>query len=354
MRSPSPSPSVDPADPPGPVGAPVGRRIHFVADVDPAEVETWDPDREPERHVSGVGHQLVELWARLRDRGRPVTIGPRPPCDALLVGVLFDLVRADGSDRVRAALRLDRDLLRSPRLVVILGDHPRPDRVPPFARSVIVPNPSGADGRTRRWLPLLPQRGMVPRRSDRRGAARTLVLKTGERNVPEEYRDPQFARTLERLGVSLTIEDGPSTWPDFGNADLVLCVHRPWPGWDPDHRLARKPPTKLINAWVAGSVPLVHPQVGYLDLARPGEDALVVASPADVVAAVGRLHDDPDLLARLEDGAAVRGREFATDRVLERWESDLWGHDHRVGSRRSVTRHAATVALGAVRRRARG
>lgn len=322
-----------------------------MADVDPVEVATWDPDREPDRFVSGIGHQLVELWVRLRDRDRPVTIGARPPRDAVLVTVLFDLVRADGTDRARAALRLDRDLLRSPRLIVVLGDHPRAERVPGFARSVVVPNPSAADGLTRRWLPLLPQRGIVPRRSARRGAVRTLVLKTGTDNVPEEYRDPQFADALERLGVVVAIEDEPSTWPDFGDADLVLCVHRPWPGWDPDRRLARKPPTKLVNAWVAGSVPLVHPQVGYLDLVRPGEDALVVSSPADVLAAVGRLRDEPDLLARLEAGGAGRGREFTTDRVLDRWEADLWGRDHRVGSRRSVARHLAGVTAGAARAR---
>jgi hypothetical protein len=322
--------------------------VHFVTWTDPDAVTEWDPDREPGRFVSGIGHHLLEPYARLRDRGWPVSVGLHPPRGTRTLAVsMNDLVSWEGYRRRRAAWTIDLLALRVPRVVLVLGDHPLAARVPTFVRAVIVPNPSGAvDARTR-WVPLPPQRGMVPRSPDRFGTVRSLALKTGTANVPDEVRDPEFVEALARLGVTFRLDERSPLWPDFSDVDLVLCTRRPRPGLDADDT-ARKPPTKLINAWVAGCVPLVAPERGFLDLVTPGEDAIVIDSPDDVIAAVGKLRDDPALLARLERGVAARGAEFAPDRVMAAWERELWGGDHAVTSRWAVAGDAGRLVAAAV------
>jgi hypothetical protein len=331
------------------VTGPGGAGVHFVTWTDPRAVATWDPDLEPDRFVSGKGHHLLEPYVRLRDRARPVTLGIRPPRGAAtLVVSMDDLVAWWGYRRRRAAWEVDRGALRARRVVVVLGDHPRIDRVPGFVGTVIVPNPSGVVDRRTCWLPLPPQRGMVARRPERRGRVRTLALKTGTPNVPDELRDPELAGALDALGVTLRLDERPPTWPDFADVDLVLCTRRMRPEWDADAAFARKPPTKLINAWVAGCIPLVYPEVSHLDLVRPGIDALVVRSPDEVVATVAALQTDPALVARLECGVAARGAEFAMDRVLDRWEALLWADDRPSAPRRAVVGDAVGLLGDAV------
>jgi hypothetical protein len=243
---------------------------------------------------------------------------------------------------------VDLDALRVPSVVVVMGDHPRIDRVPRFVRAVIVPNPSGVvDARTR-WVPLPPQRGMVPRRPERGRRIETMALKTGTPNVPDDLRDPEFAARLADLGVALRLDERPPAWPDFADVDLVLCTRRIRAEWDADDAFARKPPTKLINAWVAGCIPVVYPEVSHLDLVEPDVDALVVRSPDDVVDAVRRLRSDPELVARLAAGVAARGAEFSMDRVLDRWEQELWDGEHAVTSRGAVAADALALAGEAI------
>ena len=327
--------------------------VHFLTWVDPDDLATWDPDLEPRRFSTGLGHHLLEPYARLRDLGLHVSVGVVPPATtATVVTSLNDLYTWEGRRRARASWTIDRAAWRVGRLVVVTGDHPRADLVPGFAGTVVVANPSGAVGRHTRWLPLPLQRGMVPRRADRRGRVATLALKTGTENVPDEYRASAFRDALADLGVAFRIDERSDRWPDFADIDLVLCARRHHPAWDCDHRHARKPPTKLVNAWGAGCVPLIHPEQGYLDLAEPGADALVVRSPDDVIGAVRNLQADPALLAKLEDGVGRRQAEFTQDRVMDAWVRELWSGDHTITSRAKVTVDLAGMVAVSLRQRA--
>ncbi len=328
--------------------------VHFVATVAPGAVAAWDPDRDPERFADGEGHQIVELFARLRDRGLPVTIGPRPPRGALLVVSADHLVSWRGPARRRARAQVARSVLAGSRLVVVLGDHPHPERLPGFVGTRVAPTPSAARSDPDAvWLPLLPQRALVPRDPARRGTLRRLAIKAFPGNVPPAYRDPDLARRLGALGVDLRIDDTPTAWPDFSTVDLVACVGHPQPEWDTDPRLDRKPPTKLINAWAAGCVPLIAPQTGYLDLARPGIDAVLVRSPDDVCREVARLADDPAALAALETASTARGAAFTTDAVTDRWVGFCWAPDRPVVDRIGAARDLVAVVGDAGRDRLR-
>ncbi len=279
-----------------------------------------------------------------------VTIGPEVGDRAtVLVVMLEELATYDGEVDDGAVFRLAHAALRCPSVIVVRADVPLAVSPPSFARCEIMPNRASiVDPRTQRWVPLLPQRGMVARDPERGGSIGTLAYKGYGFNVPAELRDRSFLEALAACGVRLALDTEPPTWPDFRTADVALCLRRINDAWD-DPRHLRKPATKLVNAWVAGAIPLVAPQAAYLELVRPGDDALVVAGPVDVVDAVRRLTRDDDLVARLQAGGAERAQEFTAAHVLDAWEAVF--DDASV--RASVTRTAAVLLVAGTRAGAR-
>ena len=68
--------------------------IHFWSPDDlAAGAASWDPDAEPQRYSTGVGHNLLELFVRLRTDGACVALGERVPRRPALVVVAAGSVR---------------------------------------------------------------------------------------------------------------------------------------------------------------------------------------------------------------------------------------------------------------------
>lgn len=295
--------------------------VHFWVPDAPAGVESWCPDREPGRFASGVGHGVLELWARLRARGWPVTLGPDAPAGVPVVAHL-ESVWDWGSSRPddTALLALLEAVRDATTVTVVRGDVPL-SFLPSLPGAVQVVPAAGLVRRAdQRWLPLLPQRGMARRLSGRHGQVRTVGLHAYAFNVPAELRDPDFGRRLRAQGRDLVLRtwdgtQGHPAWHDFSDMDAVLCLRSAPLAGD----LRRKPATKLVNAWCAGAVPVVSTaEAALVELVRPDVDALLVDSAAEVPDVLRRL-DDLDLVARLEQGGAERAVEFAPDAVLDRW-----------------------------------
>lgn len=279
---------------------------------------------DPERFASGVGHALIELYARLRSRGRPVSIGPRVPVSSPVV-VWFP----DGAD-LPATVAKRWQVARHAQ-VLIRGDRDASWQPPVEPDVTVVPNGTGdrrPQGRgTVRFIPLLPQRGLIPRDADRRGSLSTVAFKGNPENVPDYLRDGAFVRTLEDLGFTLRLDvptdtDGRGNrWHDFAEVDVSLCVRAASPSDD----LRRKPATRLINSWLAGAVPLVAPEPAYLELCRDGDDAFIVDGPDAIVTLLGRLKHDTITLQRVESAVDDRARHFLPSVIVERWDQLLFG-----------------------------
>jgi hypothetical protein len=330
---------------------------HFYVDDDIARaVVGWDPDREPERFASGLGHNLLELYARLRARGLPVTIGRSIPDDASLV-VYFQHAWARYAE-------LPLALRAAPfHTAVIRSDAPLwwSNLLP--AELVAVPNSAPVWheqlGSRAVHLPALPQRGLIARGTGREGV-RKVVFKGYGNNVPGYLLEPAFREELDGRRVSLILDtperaDGADQrWHDFGEVDAMLCVR----GAAADDSLLNKPPTRLINAWCAGVIPLVEPEPAYLELVRDGVDGFVVAGPGDILSTLDHLSVDDELTASVFAAVRDRGQEFQTDVLLDRWIAALerasgprYGAAQTIARRLVVLGRFARWVTGAVRRR---
>jgi hypothetical protein len=288
-------------------------RVHFwISDPTP-EVDGWDPDSAPERYSTGVGHNLYELYVRLRAAGRSVTLGPAQPDHGVVVVFARSL-------RPLTAQRALLGGLGSKPLIMIRSDIDPDWRTRLTPDIEVMPYASAVASPSQTWIPALPQRGMIHRSVERFGCIRTVGFKGNPQNLPEFMRERAWVQALEAIGLRW-LPDAPQrgdgsdhTWHDFSGMDVAVCLRAEDVG-----RRSWKPATKLINAWCAGVIPLVGPEPGYLDLVTPNKDAFLVANESDVIAALRRLVSDPELVQATERAIEQRAKDFATDAVLDQW-----------------------------------
>lgn len=292
-------------------------RAHFWIPEPLPEVDGWNPDSAPERYSGGVGHNLYELYVRLRAVGESVTLGPVQPDDGVVVVYAKSL-------RPLTAQRALLGGLGSKPLIIIRSDTDPRWRTRFTPDVEVMPYGSAVTGPHQTWVPALPQRGMIRRSAERFGRIRTVGFKGSPANLPVFMRDPAWVQTLEAMGLCW-LPDTPEvgggsdqSWHDFSEVDVAVCLRAEYWG-----RRSWKPATKLINAWCAGVIPLVGPEPGYLDLATPNEDAFLVANEFDVVTALKRLITDPELVQATERAIEKRGKEFERDAVLDQWRALL-------------------------------
>jgi hypothetical protein len=194
-----------------------------------------------------------------------------------------------------------------------------PPLVTPTTR--VVAHPALAMSPRDTWLPLLPQRGIVPRRGGPR--LRTVGYMGLAENSPKWLLDGTLETQLARVGVGLYVACAPDdpqgrqvNWNDFEHVDVSLCLRADSMRFRPEF----KPPTKLINAWVAGCVPLAGPEPGYLAIGTPDDTLFLAEASAEAVAeAVAKLVASKEEFQRLLDGGRRRAEEFCTASIVDRW-----------------------------------
>lgn len=295
------------------------KRAHFWTLADVRGLEAWDPDLEPDRHLTGYGHGFLELYSRLQHLGKEVSIGPDVPrrCGVVIVS-LEELTEWHSGVLSWKAYRLSR-AIAGHRLGVlsIRTDLPLEVQSPRFATLEVMPTiTSVRDETLQKFLPLFPQRGLVPRRIERGQTIETIALKAYSYNVPE-WLDKDFVDELASFGCQLRVDtelDRPNRWQDYAEVDVVLCVH-------PSTLLdtSSKPPTKLINAWSAGTIPLCGPHIGYLEQGTPGEDLLVGDDPQALLHQIRRLRQHPEIAAEVLSKVDIRRRQLSPEAIASEW-----------------------------------
>ena len=200
------------------------------------------------------------------------------------------------------------------------GDGPKPV----LCDFAIVQNQSQVKSATETLMPLWPQPGLIPRAKGRGNRIENVVFKGWEGNLYEAFRSPEFRQELESLGVRLLIggrtDDGPIDWHDYSNADLVLAVR------DVTEQDALvKPPSKLINAWLAGVPALLGPEPAFRHLRQSPLDYIEVRTPQEALDAIRRLQQDPSLYQQIIANGLQRAEAFTEERIAQQWREILAG-----------------------------
>jgi len=280
--------------------------IHFWAAADDMELDSllgWNPDLEPSRFSSGLGHNVYELAVRLRNKGHDISLGTKVPKKVVWHSLKRPVVH------IRSDLQLDLLSLFQPDLEV-------------------VPNNTLAKLEFQRFIPPLPQRGLMPSRRNLENRLVNICVKSNPQTFPdylikvasdalknESTRD--FVFTWDMPSFS----DGTdNNWHDFSEVDVTLVLrNRNIYGHDDQ----RKPPTRLLNAWLAGTLPFIDPIEAYLELATDRVDAIVITHPSEILTRLTELNEDPTYRKTISDNVMKQSLKLKRYDVLNEWENEL-------------------------------
>lgn len=299
--------------------------IHFWALDDEVTLKSlldWDPDEEPFRFSSGLGHNVYELAVRLRNKGHHVTLGKRVPLDAsLLVVFKKDFMVSRKNWRliwhsfrrpvvhIRSDLQLDLRSLFQPDLEVM-------------------PNNKLVKLKFQKFIPPLPQRGLVPSRRNLDGKLVNICIKSNPQTFPDyllevarEAQENEATKDLVFTWVVPSRSDGSDhNWHNFSEVDVTLVLrNRNIYGHDDQ----RKPPTRLLNAWLAGTIPFIDPIESYMELATDRVDAIVITHPSEILTRLSELNENPNYREFISNNVKKQALKLKEFDVLKEWESEL-------------------------------
>ncbi|QYO65115.1 hypothetical protein [Leptolyngbya sp. 7M] len=128
------------------------------------------------------------------------------------------------------------------------------------------------------YIPFWTQPGLQPRDCSRGQRLERLAYYGLEVYLAPAFRSESFRTALEKLGISLEVRANPDQWTDYSQTDAVLAIRQ-----TTDYVLSIKPPTKLLNAFRAGCIPILGPEPAYHQVAIPGEDYFEASNPEQVI-----------------------------------------------------------------------
>lgn len=254
---------------------------------------------------------IYQTWTRLRQAGLSLPLSPSLPDAGFGVLHSDDFAHFDGR---RWPARLWTIVCRA-------------DRPPSWrADFEIVQNPLQADNRRTFYVHHWPQPGLLPRDPTRGATLRNVAYFGMFKQLPPALQSPEWAQRLRPLGLDWLTPGGAAPGDpldqrrinDYRTADVVVALR------DPRRTIAdHKPPTKLLNAWLAGVPAIVGPESAYRALRTDALD-FIEASDADaVLAALRRLQADPELYAAMCRRAQARATEVTPAAIAERWRQLL-------------------------------
>ncbi|QVL50090.1 MAG: hypothetical protein KFB96_06385 [Thiocapsa sp.] len=275
-----------------------------------ADIEQFrglDVDRNWQCFVDGVSAWIVQTYLLLRDAGYPVSLVSDFSREALKVAHVVSLSR--------------RSRPRGCFVVGVRADYPSN----PWCAAHVVQNKTQA-GKSAIWIPHWPQPGMIPRDPSRGSRVETIGYFGRDINhYTRLFHRPsgwfKVRHTLERicdnLGLRL-VTRGPDCWNDYHDVDIVVGLR--------DLGSATydtKPPTKLINAWLADAVFIGGNDSAYRQIGQGDLNYLVASTPCEVRSRLEWLCNNSDDYSRMILDGAESVTAYQRSSVQQAWIAAL-------------------------------
>lgn len=270
-------------------------------------IKLLDVDRDWRFFEHGVAAWIAQSYLLLRDNGLAVDLSNRFQRNAINIAHASQLAR--------------RDRPSGCYVVATRADYPAIS----WCQFQIVQNRTQVSERAL-WLPHWPQPGLAPRAASRGDR----VERVGYFGRPVNHytrffhRASGYFRVRDRmqticgqLGLDL-VERGPDCWNDFCDVDVVLGLRR-----FGDQTFDTKPPTKLINAWLAGAVFIGGRDSAYTQVGKHGHNYLLADSQAGCRKALQDLLSGAIEFRSLLAAGAVAASCYTRASICKRWAAAL-------------------------------
>lgn len=177
-----------------------------------------------------------------------------------------------------------------------------------FFEYLLLPGPSY-------FIPYWPQPGLVPRDPARGDRFENLVYMGARQNLAAEFKSDEWRQEMEAAGINFVMTMDRACWHDYSAVDAILAVRSL-----SKSRYLRKPPSKLVNAWLAGVPAVLGPDSAFRALRQSEFDYLEVTSLQAARDSILRLRDDVSLRTRMREVGMQRGSEYSVAAIAGRWE----------------------------------
>lgn len=165
----------------------------------------------------------------------------------------------------------------------------------------------------RYFLTHMPQIGLIPRSPERGEALETVSYFGLEKNLATPFCTNEWKDQLRGLQLSWHLATDPAAWPDYSKTDAVLAIR------DTESVVKSKPAQKLYNAWIAGVIPLMGPEIGFREAGIPGEDFLEVRNAEEAIAALKALKANSELRQKLLQNGKKKAEIYQVESIATEW-----------------------------------
>ncbi len=202
----------------------------------------------------------------------------------------------------------------------------RHDRgIPRICQQRIVQNPLNVMSDSDFYLPHWPQPFINARDPSRGTRLENIAYKGREANLALPFRSQEFIESLAGMGVKLVVSPkGEASRVDdsreYSQMDMVLAVRD-----STEYNLSIKPPSKLLNAWIAGCPAIMGPESAYQALRQHPLDFFEIRSTQEAIEYVRILKENPSLFAQAQEQCRVRAEAFSADAIALQWRDLLAG-----------------------------
>ena len=274
----------------------------LIGNLNPPPVETFS-----DRQVIAKDIWMVQTYSQLRRRGLDVQLVDKIVPDAINVVTYDDLIA--------------KELPWNSYMVTCRHDRGRPI----ICEQRIVQNKCNIVDETDHYMPHWPQPGIIRRDESRGDRVETAVYLGSKLYMRGPLGDPSLPGRLKEIGVTFTprfgdVESKKTDWTDHRDVDVIIAI-RDCTIYDANN----KPPSKLINAWLAGCPAVLGPESAFQQLRESELDYLEVRTLDDIVNAVAKLKNDPALYRAMRENGLRRGADFTAERTARRWRDLLAG-----------------------------
>lgn len=265
--------------------------------VKPPLPQNWDFP-----HKNGTYSWTVQTWTYLKRAGWPVEISP---------DFARDRINVLHYDHLRAKVIPSRFFV-----VAVQADRGRPE----ICDLRVVQNKLCIrDEATDFFIPHWTQPGLKPRSSERPPRIERLGYFGISLYLPEYLQKLSYLNKIKQQGVQFKPITDPLRWHDYSEIDAAFGVRKA-----SDYDMTIKPPTKLLNAWAAGVVPLMGAEPAYRQVGHDGQDYLEINSPEHLLQTLTHLNANPQLFQKLLAEGKQRALQFTPDKILDYWTDLLF------------------------------
>ena len=199
----------------------------------------------------------------------------------------------------------------------------------------VVQNPVEASPANNRFfIPHWPQPQLIPRQASRGDRFETLAFFGHQASLAPELQSDRWQSALAERGLRFKVIANTNAWSqyrrldtgwnDYQNVDAVVAVR----SFDPWQRrlsggFAYKPPTKLYNAWLSGTIPILGAESAYQYTGQGGQDYVEVKSFQQLLDSLDRLRAKASWRRSLVAQGQIRTQAFTPERIVGNWKDFL-------------------------------